>query len=278
MSLDQSFEEEEDKMSFLDHLEILRWHLVRIVIALLIFSILAFFFKGFIFDTVVLAPVFDSFITYQLFCQLSEAMGLGDKLCFQSISFQLINITMAGQFTMHLIVSIFAGIIAAFPYILYEVWRFIKPALKKGEKNYARGLVFWGSLLFLSGVSFGYYLITPLSVQFLGGYNVSELVQNQISLSSYISTVTTITLSCGLIFQLPIIVYFLSKLGIVTPSLMKTYRRHAIIAVLLLSAIITPPDITSQILVSLPLLLLYEISILISRMVVKKKAKDQFGI
>jgi len=278
VSLDQSFEEEEDKMSFLHHLEILRWHLVRIVIALLIFSILAFFFKGFIFDTVVLAPVFDSFITYQLFCQLSEAMGLGDKLCFQSISFQLINITMAGQFTMHLIVSIFAGIIAAFPYILYEVWRFIKPALKKGEKNYARGLVFWGSLLFLSGVSFGYYLITPLSVQFLGGYNVSELVQNQISLSSYISTVTTITLSCGLIFQLPIIVYFLSKLGIVTPSLMKTYRRHAIIAVLLLSAIITPPDITSQILVSLPLLLLYEISILISRMVVKKKAKDQFGI
>jgi len=272
MSLDQSFDEEEDKMSFLDHLEILRWHLIRIVIALFVFATLAFFFKGFVFDTLVLAPIYNDFATYQLFCKLSHFLQLGDKLCFDTITFNVINITMAGQFTMHIIVSIVAGIIAAFPYILYEVWRFIKPALKKGEQNYARGLVFWGSFLFLSGVSFGYYLITPLSVQFLGGYTVSDIVSNQISLRSYISTVTTITLSCGLVFQLPIIVYFLSRLGFVTPKLMKTYRRHAIIAVLLLSAIITPPDISSQVLVSLPLLLLYEISIWISRMVEKRSS------
>ncbi len=271
MSLDQNFDEEEEgKMSFLDHLEILRWHLIRIVIALGLFATLAFFFKGFVFDTLVLAPVYNDFYTYQLFCKLSHWMQLGDKLCFDTISFQLINITMAGQFTMHIIVSVVAGIIAAFPYILYEIWRFISPALKRAEQNYARGLVFWGSFLFLTGVAFGYYLITPLSVQFLGGYNVSDLVQNQISLRSYISTVTTITLSCGLVFQLPIIVYFLSRLGFVTPKLMKTYRRHAIIAVLLLSAIITPPDISSQILVSLPLLFLYEISIWISRIVEKR--------
>lgn len=270
MSMDQSFDEEEGKMSFLDHLEILRWHLIRIVISLFVFATLAFFFKGFVFDTLVLAPIYNDFATYQLFCKLSHLLQMGDKLCFDSITFNVINLTMAGQFTMHIIVSIVAGIIAAFPYILYEVWRFIKPALRKGEQNYAKGLVFWGSFLFLSGVAFGYYLITPLSVQFLGGYSVSDLIQNQISLRSYISTVTTITLSCGLVFQLPIVVYFLSRLGFVTPKLMKTYRRHAIIAVLLLSAIITPPDISSQVLVSLPLLLLYEISIVISRFVEKR--------
>jgi len=187
------------------------------------------------------------------------------------LKFNLINLTMAGQFSMHIIVSFVAGIILAFPYILYEIWRFIQPAFKKAEKNYAKGLVFWGSFLFLSGVAFGYYVITPLSVQFLGGYTVSELVTNQISLKSYISTVTTITLSTGLVFQLPILVYFLSKLGFVTPLLMKTYRRHATVAVLLLSAIITPPDITSQVLVSIPLLFLYEISIFISKMVEKKE-------
>ncbi len=276
MSLDQQFEEQQEEgMSFLDHLEVLRWHLVRIAIALILFSILAFLFKSFVFDTIVLAPVFDSFLTYQLFCKLSYFLGLGDKICFESISFQLINITMAGQFTMHFIVSLVSGVILAFPYILFEVWRFIKPALAKNEKNYARGIVFWGSVLFITGVAFGYYLITPLSVQFLGGYRVSELVNNQISLRSYISTVTTITLACGLVFQLPIIVYFLSKLGLITPKLMKTYRRHAIVAVLLLSAIITPPDISSQILVAIPLLFLYEISIWISRMVQKKEEKAE---
>jgi len=271
MSLDQSFDEEDGKMSFLGHLEILRWHLIRIVIALMICSSLAFVFKHIVFDTIVLAPVFDSFITYKIFCNISHLMHLGDKLCFETIDFQLINITMAGQFTMHILVSIVSGIILSFPYLLFELWRFVKPALKKTEQNYARGIVFWGTLLFIAGIAFGYYLISPLSVQFLGGYRISELVKNQISLRSYISTITTITLCCGLIFQLPIVVYFLSKLGIITPKLMKIYRRHAIIAVLLLAALITPPDITSQILVAFPLLFLYEISIWISKWVEKKK-------
>ncbi len=275
MALDQSFDDEDEgKMSFLDHLEVLRWHLVRIVIAILVGAIVAFTFKSIVFDVIVLAPAYNSFLTYQLFCQLSEFLGLGRSLCFEDLSFELVNLTMAGQFSMHLIVSFIAGLIVAFPYILFEVWRFIKPALKKGEKNYARGLVFWGSFLFISGVLFGYYMITPLSVQFLGSYSVSAMIVNQISLNSYISTVTTITLSTGLIFQLPIVVYFLSKIGIVTPKLMKTYRRHAIVAVLLLSGLITPPDLTSQILVAFPLLLLYEISIVISRMVEKKEEKS----
>lgn len=271
MSLDQSFDDTENEMSFLDHLEVMRWHLIRMVIAIMIFTILAFLFKDFVFNQVVLAPSFDNFITYQLFCDFSNLIGLGDKLCFQELPFNLINLTMAGQFTMHILVSFVSGLIVSFPYLLFEFWQFVKPALKKGEKSYARGLVFFGSLLFLLGVGFGYYLITPLSVQFLGGYRVSELVLNQISLKSYISTVTTITLACGIIFQLPIVVYFLSKVGLVTPQLMRTYRRHAIIAVLILAAIITPPDITSQVLVAVPLVFLYEISILISKAVVKKQ-------
>lgn len=274
MSLDQDFDEDSAKMSFLEHLEVLRWHLVRIVIALFLFTCLAFIFKGFVFDTIILAPVFDDFITYVYFCKLSHFLGFGAKLCFETMEFALININMAGQFSMHILVSFVAGLIASFPYILFELWRFIKPALKKKEHRFARGLVFWGSLLFLSGVGFGYYLIAPLSVQFLGSYTVSDMVNNQISLSSYISTVSTITLSCGLIFQLPIVIYFLSKLGLVTPQLLRTYRRHSIVIVLILAAIITPPDITSQILVSMPLFVLYEISILISRFVQKKNKID----
>jgi len=271
VSLDQNFDEDENQMSFLDHLEILRWHLIRIVIAVGITTILAFLFKHIVFDVIVLAPIFDDFATYRAFCKLSHLMGMGDKLCFDDMKFQLINISMAGQFSMHIIVSLVAGLILAFPYFLYEVWRFIKPALKKGEKHFAKGLVFWGSLLFMMGVGFGYYMITPLSVQFLGGYTVSEFVYNQINLRSYITTVTTITLACGLVFQLPILVYFLSKLGFVTPALMKKYRRHAIIGVLLLAALITPPDISSQVLVALPLFVLYEVSILVSRAVVGKE-------
>jgi sec-independent protein translocase protein TatC len=272
VSLDQSFEED-DKMSFLDHLEILRWHLIRIVIALVITSGLAFVFKRIVFDKIVLAPIYDKFITYQLFCDLSHYLNLGDKLCFAERKFELINISMAGQFSMHIIVSLVAGVILAFPYFLFEVWRFIKPALKSKERNFARGIVFWGSILFALGVSFGYYLITPLSVQFLGSYTVSDFVSNQINLRSYISTVTSITLACGLIFQLPIIIYFLAKLGIVTPKLLRAYRRHAVVAVLVLSAIITPPDISSQVLVSLPILLLYEMSIFIAAWVYKKQMK-----
>lgn len=258
------------EMSFLDHLEVLRWHLVRSAIAVLLFMTLAFVFKGFVFDKIILAPQSSDFLTYRLFCDLSHWLDLGDKLCFEEISFSLINIAMSGQFTTHILVSAIAGFILAFPYILIEVWRFISPGLKKSERRSAMALVFWGTVLFMSGVLFGYYIIAPLSVQFLGNYTVSSAVSNSISLNSYISTLTSIVIACAIVFQLPIIVYFLSKIGIITPELMKTYRRHSIVIVLILSAIITPPDITSQILVAIPLVFLYELSIFISRMVVRK--------
>ena len=174
------------------------------------------------------------------------------------------NINMSGQFSTHIISSLISGFIIAFPYVFWELWRFIQPALHQGEQKHAKGVVFYTSFLFLLGVLFGYYMVAPLSVQFLGNYQVSTQVANQINLNSFISTVTTVCLSNGIIFQLPVVVYFLSKLGIVTPNILRTYRKHALVGVLILSAIITPPDIMSQVLVSFPLLILYEISIKIS--------------
>ncbi len=261
------------EMSFLEHLEVFRWHLVRSSIAILLFTILAFIFKSIVFDTIILAQMRSDFWTYELFCKFSHLIGRGEDLCMDKISFNLINVTMSGQFTIHIVTSIVVGIILAFPYLLFEVWRFITPALKKGEKKYALGLVFSGTLLFALGILFGYYFVSPLSVQFLGNYEVSGQVTNQPTIQSFISTVTTVTLVCGLVFQLPLIVYFLSKLGLITPEFMKKYRKHAIVVTLVLSAIITPPDISSQVLLTIPLLILYEFSIYISKMVVKKANK-----
>lgn len=256
-------------MSFLEHLEVLRWHLVRSSIAVLVFMIAIFSFKSFVFDEIILAQKNSNFWTYEMFCKISHWLGKGDTLCMDDISFSLINITMSGQFTMHLIVSLIGGLILGFPYILFEIWRFISPALENKERKYARGLVFAGSFLFAIGILFGYYLISPLSVQFLGNYKVSDLVENQISLSSFISTVTTITLACGLVFQLPLIIYFLAKVGLVTPEFLRKYRKHAIVVTLILSAIITPPDVSSQVLMAVPLLILYEFSIFVAKRVVK---------
>lgn len=262
------------EMTFLEHLEVLRWHLVRSAIALIVTSGAAFFFKSFVFDTIILAPQHNDFVTYRLFCKLSHLIGMGDKLCFDSISFNLININLSGQFTTHIVVSLVAGLVISFPYLLFEIWSFVRPGLHAEEKKYTTGVVFSGSLLFMFGVLFGYFLIAPLSVQFLGNYTVSEAVQNQINLNSYITTLTTITLACGLIFQLPLLTYFLTKMGVITPEFMRKYRKHSIIVVLIIAAIITPPDISSQLLVAFPLTLLYEFSIYISRMVIKKENKS----
>lgn len=263
------------EMSFLEHLEVLRWHIVRSVIVLLVFTSLAFVMKGFVFDEIVLSMSKSEFITYRFFCKFSHLLGFGDKLCFGEMSFNLINITMAGQFKTHIVVSLVVGFIFSFPYLLFETWSFIKPALTINEKSSARGVVFAGSFLFLTGVAFGYYLISPLSVQFLGNYSVSETIQNQISINSFITTMSTVVLACGIVFQLPLMVYFLTKMGIISPEFMKKYRKHAIVVTLILSAIITPPDISSQLLVSVPIFFLYEISIFISRVVIRRQEKRE---
>ncbi len=261
------------EMSFLDHLEELRWHIIRSAITIVLFAVIAFILKGFIFDTVILKPMTPEFWTNRMLAKLAEIVG-SDALIINQHPLHLIALKMSDQFMIHILTSIIAGMIMSSPVIFYEFWRFIKPALYDKEKKHASGAVFYTSVLFMLGVLFGYFLIVPLSIQFLGTYSVSEQVTNQINTRSYIGTVTSISLAGGVVFLLPIFSYFLSKVGILTPSFMKTYRRHAYVLMLLLSAIITPPDIFSQIMVCFPLIFLYEIGIMISRRVVKKREKE----
>jgi sec-independent protein translocase protein TatC len=261
------------EMSFLDHLEELRWHIIRSALAIFVFAIVAFVMKDFIFDTVILHPRMPDFWTNRMFAKLGDLVG-SDYLKINQTPLQLISIKIAGQFSTHIWVSIIAGLIVASPVVFYEFWRFIKPALYEKEQKVATGAVFYTSFLFILGILFGYYLIVPLSINFLGTYNVSSEVANQINLRSYIGSVTSIVFASGVVFLVPIFSYFLSKVGILTPQFMKTYRKHAYVVMLLVSAVITPPDVFSQIMVCLPLVFLYEIGIMISRHVVKKREKE----
>ncbi len=267
-------EKQKKEMSFLEHLEVFRWHLIRSALAVLFFAVIAFIFKGVVFDGILLAPKSPDFPTYKMLCFLSQKIGMGDALCMDELPFILMNISMSGQFSTHIMTSIVAGFVVAFPYVFWEMWRFISPALYDNESNVAKGVVFFSSTLFFLGVLFGYYVVSPLSIHFLGSYQVSQTVANQISLSSFISTITTVCLANGVVFELPILVFFLTKIGLLTPQFMQTYRKHALVVTLIFSAIITPPDVTSQILVALPLMVLYEISIKISARVLRKQEKQ----
>lgn len=260
-------------MSFLDHLEDLRWHLIRATLAVVIAGTAAFLAKGFIFDTLLFGPTSADFFTYDILCRLSTFVGLEGGFCFDDMPFTIQSRTMGGQFSAHVWTSITAGFIIAFPYVIYEFWKFISPAMYANERNTARGFIFISSLLFFLGVLFGYYLVTPLSINFLGKYQVSEVVLNEFDIGSYISLVRSSVIACGLIFELPIIIYFLTKIGLVTPEFLRKYRKFALVIVLILSAIITPPDILSQIIVAIPVLILYEVSIIIARIVTRREEK-----
>jgi sec-independent protein translocase protein TatC len=264
------------EMSFLEHLEELRWHLIRSFIAIFLVAIVAFVFKQIVFDKIILAPKTPEFWTNRMLCKLGQFVNI-QKLCINSTPFKLKSIYMAGQFLAHIKISLIAGLVIAFPYVFFEFWKFINPALYQDEKKHTKGAIFYISLLFISGVLFGYFLISPLSVHFLGNYRVSEQVQNDIVLMSYVSIVASVTLASGVLFELPAIIFFLSKVGLVTPAFLKKYRRHALIIILTLSAIITPPDVFSQILVSFPLIFLYEISIIVSRRIQRQNEKKMEG-
>ena len=264
----------EGEMSFLEHLEVMRWHLLRSIAAIVILALVAFVFKEIVFDKIILAPKEPPFPTNRWLCQLGEILGL-ERICINQNPFQLQTVKMAEQFSMHIIVSLVVGIVIAFPYIFWEFWRFIVPALYDKERHTAQGAVFFTSLLFILGVLFGYYIISPLSVNFLGNYKVSESVISAPTLRSYVSTITSVVLAAGLVFQLPILVYFLSKVGLVTPDFLKKYRRHSLVLIVTLSAIITPPDVFSQVLVALPLMVLYEIGIAISKRITKQQDDEQ---
>jgi sec-independent protein translocase protein TatC len=268
----------EKEMSFLEHLEELRWHIIRSILAIVIFMIVAFIFKDIVFGTIIMGPRKPDFITARLLCQLGEylttLLNKNISLCINQGEFQLINIKMSGQLTVHITSALVSGVILAVPVILWEFWRFFKPALKDNEAKYATGAVTVSSLLFFTGVCFGYFLLAPLSIHFLSNYEIDPTVANQINVRSYIGTLTSICLATGLVFELPIVAFFLTKIGVITPEFMKKYRKHSIVVIFIMSAIITPPDVFSQTLVALPLLILYEISIVISRRVVRQKEKE----
>jgi len=266
-------EPKEKVMTFWDHLDELRWHIMRSVIAIVILAIVAFINREIIFDYIILAPSSSEFITNRALCKLGNWLSI-NALCIKDMKLQIINIKMSGQFLTHMYISIVAGFIIAFPYILWEIWRFVKPAMKETEKKYSSGGVFISSVLFMAGILFSYFLIVPLTVNFLGTYQVSESVYNQISLTSYISTVVSVTFAVGLVFELPILVYFLTKIGVLTPDFMKRNRKYMYVIMLILSAIITPPDMFSQILVVLPLIVLYEFSIGVSNRIYKKNLEE----
>lgn len=267
-------EEEEKIMSFWDHLEELRWHIMRSIVAIMVLAVIAFLNRKIIFDYIILAPSTPHFITNRVFCRLGEIIHVS-SICIKNLHFQIINISMSGQFLTHMYISTVAGFIIAFPYILYEIWLFIKPALLDKEEKYSKGGVFISSFLFVLGVLFSYFLIVPLTVNFLGNYQVSDTVTNQISLKSYINTVVSVTFAVGIVFELPILVYFLTRIGVITPSFLTSNRKYMFVVLLMLAAIITPPDMFSQIMVVIPLIGLYEVSIKVSKRIYKKVQQEE---
>ena len=255
---------EEKEMSFLEHLEELRWHIIRALGITVIIAIILFIMKSFVFNSIIFAPKKPDFLTYKFFCWISE------RTCFGPPEFDLITREMGEQFFTHIKVSFWLGIIVAFPFIFWEFWRFIKPGLYENERKAARGIVVVCSFLFLMGVIFGYYVISPFAISWLAGYVVGTEAINAPTLSSYVNYMTMFTIPTGLVFELPVFVYFFSKIGLVTPELMRKYRKHSIIIILIMSALITPPDVVTQFLIGIPIFILYEISIAISKRAEKK--------
>lgn len=264
-----------NEMSFLQHLEDLRWHVVRSLFAVLIFTIGAFIIAPWVFENIIFAPARVDFPTFRLLCSLGNAFG-ADGFCIQEIPFKLQSRYMTGQFSMHIVASFIIGLIIAFPYIVWELYRFIKPGLFEQERKFSRGGVAAISFLFISGILFGYYVLSPIMISFLANYQISDMIVNEFDITSYVGTIVGLLLGTGLLFQLPVFMFFLTKVGVVTPTLLRKKRKHAIVTILVLGAIITPSaDPLSQSLIAIPLYFLYEISIMISEGVVRRRIKQE---
>ncbi|AWV98006.1 twin-arginine translocase subunit TatC [Arcticibacterium luteifluviistationis] len=285
MALDQSpeieYDDEEEnegdegtEMTFIEHLEALRWHLIRAIVAILVFMIGAWFSMGFIFNKVILGPAKPEFWTYRKLCEIGDMVGI-PSLCVDKLNFSLMSREVSGQFMMALTASAIIGLLFAFPYIFWEIWRFIKPGLKMTEKKASRGAVFFVTLLFFMGIMFGYYIVAPFAINFLVNFQIDPSIENQFDIQSYIGVLATLTLACGITFQLPMAIFVLTKVGVVTPKFLREYRKHAIVVLLIVAAIITPsPDMISQILVAIPLYILYEVSVLVSQREFKRMEKE----
>ena len=265
----------EKEMSFLGHLEELRWHLIRSATAILIIAIVLFVFQKQVYEEFLLAHRKPDFITYQLFCDFFQLFGVESGFCNVQFKDSLLSLKPTQQLMNSLWSSVILGLILAFPYFLWEMWRFIAPGLTSKERKKSRGFIFVASFLFFLGILFSFYVIAPISIHFLYNYQITDLIQNNFTMDSHIGLVTNMLLGISILFELPVLVYFLTKIGLITPEFLKRYRKHALVVVLIVAAIITPPDIASQIIVAIPILILYEASIKVSRMVLKKQMKHE---
>lgn len=274
VDVDKMEEQSEKEMTFFEHLEQLRWHIFRSAIAVSIVAIVVFLAKDFVFNTVIFGPKNPDFATYRFICWFSDTVGLGESLCFGPPDVQLTIVDMGEAFLTHLKVSMILGFVVAFPYIFWEIWTFIKPGLYNEEQKYARGVVAVCSGLFIIGILFGYFVISPFAVTFLLGYEIEGVATESPRLSSFVSNMTMFTVPAGIVFELPVVVYFFSKIGLITPAFMRQYRRQAFVIILVCAAIITPPDIVTQFLIGFPLYVLYEISISISDRVYKQREAE----
>lgn len=269
--------DEQEEMSFIDHLEVLRWHIVRSVLAILTSAILFFIYIDEIFDVVIMGPTRNDFISYRAFCQLSHALGMGDSLCMPPMKLSLQVTSISGTFMSSITIAVVGGLLAALPYVFFEIWKFIKPALKPSELKYTRGIIFWVSMFFFMGAAFGYFMLAPFTFNFLSNYTIGDIgvIDYRPTLADYLDSLIDITLGAGIAFELPMATWLLSKLGIITPNFLRTYRKYAYVALLVVAAVITPsPDWGSQLIVVVPLVLLYEISILIAARVKKKQDQE----
>ena len=264
-----------EEMSFIDHLEALRWHIMRALLAVLLGAIVVFVYMDFFFDKVIMGPTRSNFITYRVLCAASHKLGLGNSMCLDDIKIDFISTEMSSQFMMSFTIAFVGGLVIAFPYVFWEFWRFVKPALTKKELKRTRGVIFWVSLLFFSGISFGYFLIAPYTVNFFAAYTLSPMIKNTFTFNDYLDNIISLVLGTGIVLQLPLVVFFLAKVGLLTADFLRQSRKFAVVIILVIAAVITPPDVVSQLIVTIPLWLLFEISISIAARVNKEQEKDQ---
>lgn len=262
-------------MSFIEHLEELRGHLFKSAIAVAIGAIIVAIYNSFIVKKILMGPIHPDFPTYRILCHISQRLGLGDRFCMSAINVHMQSNTVFGQFSVYFNVILIGGFVIAFPYVFWEFWKFVRPALTKRELTSTRGVIFWVSLLFFLGIFFGYFVISPYTIHFFSNFQLDESIQNIWTIPSYFGTLVPIILGAGLAFQLPLVLYFLAKAGVVSSKFLKNGRKYAIVIMVVLSGIITPPDMLSQAVCSLPLILLYEIGIVLCKRVEKRRAAKE---
>lgn len=266
------------EMSFIDHLEALRWHIVRGVAVWMVAFIAVFIKIDWVFDNVIYAPARSNFVTYSGLCNLGHKLHLGDVLCMPPVSIPLQGNTISGPFMSAISIGMIGGLIIAFPYLFWELWRFIKPALSPKEVRYSRGSIFWVSICFFTGAAFGYFLLAPFTFNFLANFTLGTVgaYKYMPTLDDYIDTLNQLVLGCGIAFELPVLAYVLAKIGIISAALLRKSRKYAFVVILIVAAVITPsPDWTSQTIVAIPLLILFELSVVIAARVDKQKAQEE---